>query len=140
LQTIDSLLNFPAGVPEPAKPGEEEPLRRFDRAALLQRIEGDTELLDEVLQIFLNDCPGMLEKIKRAAAERDAKALMFTAHALKGAAGNVCASRICAVALKLELMAKEDKLVDVETHVSALAAEIGGFSQLFGVKSQGQGA
>jgi hypothetical protein len=44
------------------------------------------------------------------------------------------------VALKLELMAKEDRLVDVESHVSALEAEIGGFSRLFNAKSREQDA
>jgi HPt (histidine-containing phosphotransfer) domain-containing protein len=123
-----------------AQPGDEkEQLKLFDRTTLLQRLEGDTELLDEVLQIFINDCPPMLEKIRRAAARRDAKALLFPAHALKGAAANVCACRILAVALNLELMARDDRLVDVEAQVSALEAEISGFSRLFSAKSREQG-
>jgi PAS domain S-box-containing protein len=136
-RAIGSLLAVTPGGSEAAKRGDEETqLKLFDRTTLLRRLEGDTELLDEVLQIFLSDCPTMLEKIRRAAARRDAKALLFPAHALKGAAANVCASRIHAVALKLELMAKEDRLVDVEAHVSALEAEIGGFSRLFNAKSR----
>ena len=136
-RAIGSLLAATPGGSEAAKRGDEETqLKPFDRTTLLRRLEGDTELLDEVLQIFLSDCPTMLEKIRRAAARRDAKALLFPAHALKGAAANVCASRIHAVALKLELMAKEDRLVDVESHVSALEAEIGGFSRLFNAKSR----
>ena len=140
-RAIGSLLAATPGGSEAAKRGDEETqLKPFDRTTLLRRLEGDTELLDEVLQIFLSDCPTMLEKIRRAAARRDAKALLFPAHALKGAAANVCASRIHAVALKLELMAKEDRLVDVESHVSALEAEIGGFSRLFNAKSREQDA
>jgi CheY-like chemotaxis protein/HPt (histidine-containing phosphotransfer) domain-containing protein/anti-sigma regulatory factor (Ser/Thr protein kinase) len=140
-QAIGSLQTATPGGSEAAQPGDEkEQLKRFDRTALLQRLEGDTELLDEVLQIFLNDCPPMLEKIRRAAARRDPKALLFPAHALKGAAANICASRIHAVASKLELMAREDRLVDVEAQVSALDAEISGFSRLFSAKSREQGA
>jgi PAS domain S-box-containing protein len=139
-QVIDKLLTVLPGVSEAPMSSHEDELKLFDRQTLLQRLEGDTELLDEVLQIFLNDCPVMLEKIRRAAGKRDAKALLFPAHALKGAAANICASRIHALAVKLESMAKEDRLADIEANVSAIEAEINSFSQLFSAKSQGQGA
>jgi CheY-like chemotaxis protein/HPt (histidine-containing phosphotransfer) domain-containing protein len=141
-QAIGSLLAAATpGGSDPAQPGDEiEQLKRFDRTTLLQRLEGDTELLDEVLQIFLTDCPPILDKIRQAAERRDAKALLFSAHALKGAAANVCASRIQVVAAKLESMAREDKLVDVEAQVSALGAEMSDFSRLFSAKSREQGA
>ncbi len=139
-KAIGSMSTATSGGIEAAKPGVEGELKLFDRTALLRRLEGDTGLLDEVLQIFLDDCPPMLEKIRQAAAKHDSQAMLFPAHALKGAAANVCALRIHAAALKLELMAKEDRLVDVEAHVSALEAEIGGFSKLFSAKSEGQNA
>jgi CheY-like chemotaxis protein/HPt (histidine-containing phosphotransfer) domain-containing protein len=140
-RAIGSLLTATPGGSDLAHSGDEKQQPKlFDRTALLQRLEGDTELLDEVLEIFLDDCPPMLEKIRRAAAGHDAKALLFPAHALKGAAANVCASRIHAAALKLELMAREDRVVDVEAQVAALEEEIGDFSRLFSVKSREQGA
>jgi CheY-like chemotaxis protein/HPt (histidine-containing phosphotransfer) domain-containing protein len=140
-RAIGSLLTATPGGSDLAHSGDEKQQPKlFDRTALLQRLEGDTELLDEVLEIFLDDCPPMLEKIRRAAAGHDAKALLFPAHALKGAAANVCASRIHAAALKLELMAREDRVVDVEAQVAALEEEIGGFSRLFSMKSREQGA
>ena len=133
-QVIGSLLSLAAGHLQPANSAVEDDSGVFDRAALLRRLEGDTALLDEVLQMFLDDSASILEKLRRAAAERDLKALLFSAHALKGSAANLCASRIHAAAAKLEIMAKEDRLVDVEAQVSAIEAEFDVFSRLFSVK------
>ena len=133
-QVIGSLLSLTAGHLQPPNSAAEDDSGVFDRAALLRRLEGDTALLDEVLQMFLDDSASMLEKLRRAAAERDLKALLFSAHALKGSAANICASRIHAAAAKLEMMAREDRLVDVEAQVSAIEAEFDGFSRLFSVK------
>jgi len=138
-QLIRSLLPATPGDSEVATPSAEEELKLFDRAALLRRLEGDTALLDEVVQLFLSECPVVLEKIRCAAAGRDTKALLFNAHALKGAAANLGASRIQALAAQLELMAREDRYVDAEGQVSALGAEIDGFSRFFGAKPQAGG-
>ena len=134
LQVIGSLLSLTTGQLQPNNSAAEDDLGVFDRAALLRRLEGDSALLDEVLQIFLDDTPSILEKLRRAAAERDLKALLFSAHALKGSAANLCASRIQAAAAKLEIMAKEDRLGDVEAQVSAIEVEMDSFSRLFSVK------
>ena len=40
----------------------------FDREGLLERLGGDTELLDEVLGIFLDECREMLASIRAATA------------------------------------------------------------------------
>ena len=134
LQVIGSLLSLTSGQLQPTDSAVEDDLGVFDRAALLRRLEGDSALLDEVLQIFLDDTPSILEKLRRAAAERDLKALLFSAHALKGSAANLCASRIQAAAAKLEIMAKEDRLGDVEAQVSAIEVEMDSFSRLFSAK------
>ena len=74
----------------------------FDRQALLDRLDGDAELLNEILKVFLNDCPRQLEGLRNALAAGDAESIERFAHALKGAAGNVGAQRLQSLALEME--------------------------------------
>ncbi len=73
-----------------------------DRRALLKRVSGDRQLFAEVVQLFLEDCPHRLAAVKAAVDRRDAEALRKEAHALKGVAGNLCASGLFAAARTLE--------------------------------------
>ncbi len=43
----------------------------FDREEMLERLGGDTELLDDVLQVFLEECPRMLQEVRGAVDEGD---------------------------------------------------------------------
>ena len=74
----------------------------FDRGALLNRLSGDAGLMTEVIRVFLRDCPTRLAAISSAVSARDAEALRAAAHALKGAAGNLSATRLFAAADVLE--------------------------------------
>jgi len=74
----------------------------FDRGALLNRFSGDAGLMTDVIRVFLRDCPTHLAAISVAVTARDAEALREAAHALKGAAGNLSATRLFAAADVLE--------------------------------------
>jgi len=74
----------------------------FDRGALLNRLSGDAGLMTDVIRLFLRDCPTHLAAISVAVTARDAEALREAAHALKGAAGNLSATRLFAAADVLE--------------------------------------
>src|SRR5260370_23768031 len=91
-----------AGGPEPAEP--------IDQADALERLGGDEQLLAEVIQLFLSDCPNRLAEIKSAVDERDAEHLQKAAHALKGAAGNLCATGLFEAAQMLERIGAEARL------------------------------
>ncbi len=53
----------------------EAQLRQLDEAVALSRVGGDLDLLKEVVELFLDDYPSAMEKIRRAVASRDASAL-----------------------------------------------------------------
>jgi len=99
----DGSAGDPAGAAPPAAAA-------FDRALLLARLGGDEALLALVVQLFLEDCPGRLAAIRQAVDARDAEALEASAHALKGAAANLSASRLMAAAAALEGAAREQQL------------------------------
>jgi signal transduction histidine kinase/AmiR/NasT family two-component response regulator/HPt (histidine-containing phosphotransfer) domain-containing protein len=83
---------------------EVEPLV-VDQAAALARADGDRQLLEELVNVFVGDCPRLLADVRAAISDKDAGRLKFAAHTLKGAAGNFGAQRTVAAALRLETLA-----------------------------------
>jgi signal transduction histidine kinase/DNA-binding response OmpR family regulator len=74
---------------------------------LRRRLGGDEELMTEVAEMFLADCPARLADIKAAVASGNAAAIRTAAHALKGAAGNLSAIPVAECSAALETMAAE---------------------------------
>jgi two-component system sensor histidine kinase/response regulator len=82
----------------------------FDAAGLLERVEGDTELLREIVDLFAADSPRLLDELRQASAEGDAETLKRAAHTLKGAASNFGATAVMDAARDLETMGREGNL------------------------------
>jgi len=98
---------------EPHEKGEQ-----IDRASLLERVEGDQELLAEMIHIFQEDAPKMIRAMRDALEQGDMIVLERSAHSLKGAASNLSAKVTTAAALKLEKDAKDN---NVESAKESLA-------------------
>jgi two-component system sensor histidine kinase/response regulator len=90
---------------EPHEKGEQ-----IDRASLLERVEGDQELLTEMIHIFQEDAPKMIRAMRDALQQGDMVVLERSAHSLKGAASNLSAKAATAAALKLEKDAKDNNM------------------------------
>jgi HPt (histidine-containing phosphotransfer) domain-containing protein len=82
------------------------------------------ELLRELVGVFLEECPGWLNDIKRAIAEADAAKVKRAAHTLKGAVDHCGASSAFDAALRLERMGREGDLTRAEEAMGALEAEL----------------
>jgi signal transduction histidine kinase/DNA-binding response OmpR family regulator len=95
----------------------------FDEAELRARVSGDEQLLGDVVRIFLEDCPARLAAIKDAVDRRDGEAIHLTAHALKGAAGNLAAKGLFEAARVLERLGAESRLDAAEAASRVVAAE-----------------
>ena len=132
--TIDHLCGM-AGASEPgsepAAPSAPPPPRTIDLDALLAGFGGNRRLVNEVVDVFLEDGPKMLERIKTAARAHDAVELASAAHALKGAAGLFSQGAAYESAKRLEHLAKagdhgaaDAACTDVEADVSLLMAEL----------------
>jgi CheY-like chemotaxis protein/HPt (histidine-containing phosphotransfer) domain-containing protein len=93
----------------------------FNKAAALRIVEGDKELLREVIEIFLNtECQPMLNKIREAVEQGDATSLNRAAHSLKGAASSLGAKAAAAAAYQLESIAEANDLSDAKPALDAL--------------------
>ena len=82
----------------------------FDREALLERLGGDAELVDEIVQIFLESAAEMIDTVDSAVADGDAHRVERSAHALKGALLNIAAESVAERALRLEQVGRSGEL------------------------------
>jgi signal transduction histidine kinase/CheY-like chemotaxis protein len=109
----------PAAVAVEAAPAAQS----FDAAALLDRLCGDEQLMTDVINLFLEDCPARLAAIRDAVTRRHAEDLRLTAHALKGSAANLSAIGLFEAAQILERMGAESRMAGAEGAWRQLSAE-----------------
>jgi two-component system, sensor histidine kinase and response regulator len=95
-----------------------------DLDATLERLGGDRELLENVVQMFLEECPSLIANLRSAVSAGDAKSLELTGHTLRGLVANFGAASVCDLAFKLELMGKEGNLAESESVLTTLEAEL----------------
>jgi HPt (histidine-containing phosphotransfer) domain-containing protein len=98
---------------------------------LLERIEGDEELLRELLVLFRDDSQKNLLKAKAALAEKDLQALSRAAHTLKGMLRNLDMGAASQIASRLEIAANQDQnelckelLPMVEAALAAMSSQV----------------
>jgi len=96
----------------------------FDYDALLALAGGDEELLREIVGMFLEECPTMLEQIDEAIAACDPEGLMQAAHALKGVVANFAVPAAEEAARVLEHMGSEGDMGRAEGVQATLVAEL----------------
>jgi two-component system, sensor histidine kinase and response regulator len=96
----------------------------FDRAALVERVEGDEELLDSIVHIFLDQLPRALEELHSADRAGDWPALERAAHKLRGALANLCVLRAESAAEHLEHSAGEGDAGAARRDLAALVIEL----------------
>ncbi len=77
----------------------------FDYELALSRLGGDRELFDEVLGMFLEDAPILLEQAATSLANDDMPTLQRATHTLKGLSANFAAAAAVAAAYAVELRA-----------------------------------
>lgn len=93
-------------------------------ATLRQLTEpGEPDVLAEVLELFLQDVPRRMVKLRAACAAGDAAELHKTAHSLKGSAGNIGAQGMFAICRQLDDHGRVGDLTDATRQVDALDAE-----------------
>ena len=92
----------------------------FDRSGILDRLEGDAELMDEIVEIFLADVPINIQALKQALDKGSAEEIMHLSHAIKGSAANAGAVAISSLAEKAETLARNSSLEGIATLVEDL--------------------
>ena len=84
---------------------------------------GDPDVLTEVLQIFRQESPRRLERLRIAWAAGNIEEMCRAAHSLKGSAGNLGARRLFSVCAQLDDAGRAGDLAKCAPLVDALGTE-----------------
>jgi HPt (histidine-containing phosphotransfer) domain-containing protein len=96
----------------------------FDPDALWRRIEGDVELLRELIAVFEEESPEMLDKLATAIENGDAAGLEKVGHKIKGSVLQFSGFAAGAAALELEQLGRNGTLTGAEAALQKLKQEI----------------
>jgi len=101
----------PACTPDRAR-GEETNMSDapFNIADALHRVEGDTELLGELAQMFVEEHGTLVDQIATGIAAGDGETVTRAAHSLKGSVGNFSAKPAFDAALKVEIAGRDGNI------------------------------
>jgi len=78
-----------------------------DRAEALQRTGGNVEVLQELVALFFEECPTLMNQIRTAIADRDKPLLRRAAHTLKGSVAVFGAESAREAAWRLESIGRD---------------------------------
>lgn len=86
---------------------------------------GEPDVLAEVLQLFLDDVPVRIGRLRGACQAGNALEVQRAAHSLKGSAGNIGANGLLAVCRDLDDQSRAGDLSNAAALVAAIEAEFG---------------
>jgi two-component system sensor histidine kinase/response regulator len=128
---IDALCALPGSAGSAAQPPAPPLPRTVDLDSLLTGFGGNRKLVREVVDVFIEDTPKMLERLRAACRGNDAVELASAAHAIKGSAGLFSQGAVYQSARRVEQLAKAGDLqqadaacADVEADLAQLLAEL----------------
>lgn len=140
-ETIDQILRDPEHTQ--ALNGQEpisSTASRVNISAALQAAGGDHELLGQIVDAFLDECPRLITALRTALEKEDAKGCHLAAHTLKGALRTFEAVEASRLAEEMEMSAKagdlvnpKSKWVELEREVEVVRVELLAFSKKEGV-------
>jgi signal transduction histidine kinase/CheY-like chemotaxis protein len=98
----------------------------WSKTQALDRLGGDEDLLRELCQIYLEESPKLLEKLRQAVADGNAEGVRRAAHSIKGEVGYLGAENAEQAARLLENMGNEKNLSQAAAVLVVLERELAG--------------
>ena len=121
----DELFRAVAKIaPEPDRAIPEADHRIVDRSAILAQVDGDMELLAELVDLFLDTYPSLLGEMHQGIRDQVPSRVSEAAHSLKGALGNFWPTAGMDLVLTLELMGRDGNLSRAEEKLRELEIEM----------------
>ncbi len=120
--TNGNPVEIEAASPIPASAPGKPPAADFDEA--LDRVEGDRELLEELMGMFTVECSHDMAEIHKSLEARDMGLLERLAHTLKGAAATLAAGAVSSAAAALEKQARTGEVGNAEQLFETLRREM----------------
>jgi CheY-like chemotaxis protein/HPt (histidine-containing phosphotransfer) domain-containing protein len=124
LRTDETAISFVTEQPASSSSAEDTAVV-FDRAGVLDRLEGDIELASIVFEAFLEDIPNQIQALKGFVTSGDTAASARLAHSIRGAAANVGGDRLRNLAAEMEKAADAGDLHFVAVRMAELEDQFG---------------
>ncbi len=96
----------------------------LDTAECLARVGGNSQLIGELAELFLQACPRLLEELNQAVVDQDRERLQNIAHTVKSSAGNLSGKAALRAAQNLEWEASCGDFEAIDRACGNLAHEI----------------
>ncbi|MHB1192228.1 MAG: Hpt domain-containing protein [Longimicrobiales bacterium] len=92
----------------------------FDRSVALHHTGDDTDILDTILRMFVEQGPERMALVEAALARQDAKSLEREAHGLKGAAATLGMEQLRQASYAVERLGADGRLDEAVAGVAAM--------------------
>ncbi len=100
------------------------PTEILDLKAIAELIGNDSEILKEILNLFAEDAPSQINKIRDGLDEGNIEDILRAAHTLKGAAANIIAEGVRKAAEEIEHNADEGSIDNIGEQLKDLEEEV----------------
>jgi len=95
----------------------------LDKEALMETIDHNTDLLKELIRLYMANLPKLMAQIKEGVLKKDGSMIEHAAHALKGMSYNISAQRIASATLTLEKIGRSNDLTKAHEMYAVLEKE-----------------
>jgi signal transduction histidine kinase/CheY-like chemotaxis protein len=123
-QKKQSNTGFEGAPKTSAQPSPTSELEPVDGRELLKRVGDDREFLTELVNLFREEGPKQLGKIKTALEKKDAAEVLRGAHSLRGTLANLAARSAADLTAGIEHAAKSEDLPRAEVALQSLELEM----------------
>jgi two-component system, sensor histidine kinase and response regulator len=98
--------------------------RKIELSKILEFTEGDMELLQNIIRLFLKTYPGMLAEIRQTIADHNGEGLARAAHSFKGIGGYFLTAADLDIVKSLERQGRDLDLQNAKATTAALEQEL----------------
>lgn len=102
----------------------------FNRIELIERLDGDEDLLRELISVSSETYTGLLKEMKAAFKEKQCMEIKLIAHSIKGSARSICCHTLADIATRIELM-NGAEFETMEVLITELESEINTLNEEF---------
>jgi len=104
--------------------GKLPPTPIVSRRELLKRVDGDMELLQDLVDVFLEELPQRLEALRAALDQDDLEGLHEKAHSIKGSVSNFAAAAAFEAASQVNDLARSGTRDGLKQAIDVLEQEM----------------
>ncbi len=117
----------PVSAAEPPVDSTEDPGGPLEQKALdnirALQVAGAPDMLAKIIEIYLQECPKLLETLDEAVASGDADGVRKAAHSLKSSSANLGAINLSALCKELEMGGRDNRLDKAAELLAGIDAE-----------------